>query len=62
MFTFKCSYVQIHPNRLITPQNITMEQFLVSLSPHCRAPPHAPEDHRVSTQEVRRQPCVQLST
>lgn len=43
-------------------QNVTMQQFLVSLCPHHGATPHAPEDHRVSTQEICCQSCVQLPT
>lgn len=43
-------------------RNVTVQQFLVSLCPHHGATPHAPEDHRVSTQEICCQSCVQLPT
>ena len=39
-----------------------MEQFLIILGPHGGATSHTPEDHWVSTQEICRQPCVQLAT
>lgn len=39
-----------------------MEKFLVSLCPHGGAASHTPEDHRVSTQEICLQSCIQLPT
>lgn len=39
-----------------------MKKFLVSLCPHGGASSHTPQDHRVSTQEICRQSCIQLIT
>lgn len=41
---------------------VTLEQLLVRFRPHRGAAPHAPENHRVSAQEVCRQSGVQLPT
>ncbi len=56
------SYISIECNKLIKQWTVTMEKFLVSLCPHDGAASHTPEDHRVSTQEICRQSCIQLPT
>lgn len=39
-----------------------MKEFLVSLCPHCGATTHTSEYHRVSSQEICCQSCIQLPT
>lgn len=50
------------PRRALIITFVTVQQFLVGLRPHGGATAHAPEDHRVAAEEVRRQSSVQLPT